>query len=159
LVAARAVSAVVNVDLAVVACESGGTAAGVLTNPLLKTLSSMLARVGVALVHLLIACRPSITLRAVADVSRHIVLTDASRTGVVPTLVHVSLASLAIPAWLASTVIVINLVGAPAVVEARVASALVDIFFAESSSVPRLTLAPVLVDLVHAVTSIETGVG
>ena len=151
--------AVVNVDLAVVSCESGGTAAGVLTNSLLKTLSPMLARIGIALIHLLITCRPSIPLRAVADVSRDIVLTDASRTWVVSALVHVSLATLAIPARLASTVIVINLVSAPAIVEARVASALVDIFFAQSSSVARLTLAPVLVDLVHAVTSIETGVG
>ena len=159
MVAARAVSAVVNVDLTVVAGESGGTAAGVLTNPLLKTLSSMLARVGIALVHLLVACRPCVTLWAVADVSGDIVLTNTSSTRIVSALVNISLATLAIPARLASTVIVINLVSAPAIVEARIASALVNIFFAQSSSVARLALASVLVDLIHTVASIETRVG
>ena len=159
MIATGGVLAVVNVDLAVVPCESGGTATGVLTNTLLKTLSSMLARVGVALIHLLITCRPCVTLWTVADVSGDIVLTDTSCTGVVPALVHVSLTSLAIPAGLATAVIVVNLVSAPAIVEARVARALVNIFFAESSSVARLTLASVLVDLVDTVTTIETGIG
>jgi len=159
LIATGGVLAVVNVDLAVVTGESGGTATSVLANALLKTLSSMLARVGVALIHLLFTCRPCVTLRAVADVSGDIVLTDTSGAGVVPALVHISLTSLAIPARLATTVIVVNLVSAPAIVEARVAGALVDIFFTQSSSVAWLTLASVFVDLVDAVTTVETGIG
>ena len=69
MIATRRVFAVVNVDLTVVSRESGGTEASILANALLKTLSPMLTRVGVALVHLLLTCRPSITLRAVADIS------------------------------------------------------------------------------------------
>ena len=60
---------------------------------------------------------------------------------------------------MATTVIVVNLVSAPAIVEARFACALVNIFFAKSSSVARLALASVLVDLINAVTTIETGIG
>ena len=69
LITTRRVFAVVNVDLTVVSRESGGTEASILANALLKTLAPMLTRVGVALVHLLLTCRPSITLRAVADIS------------------------------------------------------------------------------------------
>lgn len=158
MIATRGVLAVVNVDLAVIASESRGTATSVLANALLKTLSSMLARVGVALIHLLFTCRPCVTLRAVADVSRDIILTDSSDAGVVPALVHVRLTSLAIPAGLATAVIVVNLVSAPAIVEARIAGTLINIFFTESSSVTWLTLASVFVDLVDAVTTIETGI-
>jgi len=159
LIATRGVLAVVNVDLAVIASESRGTATSVLANALLKTLSSMLARVGVALIHLLFTCRPCVTLRAVADVSRDIILTDSSDAGVVPALVHVRLTSLAIPAGLATAVIVVNLVSAPAIVEARIACTLVHIFLTEPPSVAWLALAPILVDLVHAVTTVQARVG
>lgn len=154
MIATRGVLAIVNVNLTVVACKSRGTDAGVLANPLFKTLSSMLTGISITLIHLLITCQTCISPRAVTDVSRDIVLTDAPCAGIVPALVHVSLAPLAIPAWLATAVIVVNLVSAPAIVEARVARALVDIFLTQSPSVARLTLAPVLVDLVHAETTI-----
>jgi len=56
-------------------------------------------------------------------------------------------------------VIVVNLVSAPAIVEARIACTLVHIFLTEPPSVAWLALAPILVDLVHAVTTVQARVG
>ena len=58
-----------------------------------------------------------------------------------------------------AAVIVVNLVSAPAIVEARIACTLVHIFLAEPPSVAWLALAPILVDLVHAVTAVQARVG
>ena len=131
--------AIVDVDLAVVPCEPRRTSAAVLTNSLLQTLSSMLTRVSVALVHLLVTSGPGVPFGAVADVPGEVVLAHSPCARVVPALVHICLAALAIPAGLTTAVIVVNLVSAPAIVEARVACALVNIFFTQWISIPWLS--------------------
>ena len=151
--------AIVDVDLAVVPCEPRRTSAAVLTNSLLQTLSSMLTRVSVALVHLLVTSGPGVPFGAVADVPGEVVLAHSPCARVVPALVHICLAALAIPAGLTTAVIVVNLVSAPAIVEARIACTLVHIFLTEPPSVAWLALAPILVDLVHAVTTVQARVG
>ncbi len=76
-----------------------------------------------------------------------------------PTLVHVSLAPLAVPAVRAPTDEIIDDVGALAAVLAGLLQALVDVLLTKAAPVAGQALAAEPVDLVQAAALIEAGVG
>merc|ERR1719412_1709179 len=115
------VGAVVDVHLAVVPGVAGRAVAGVVAEPRLPALPAVLARVRVALVDLLGAGGPSVAPRAVADEPRDVVLAGAAHARVVPALVNIRLAPLAVPASDAPALVVVDPVGALAAVEAGTA--------------------------------------
>ena len=119
----------------------------------------MLAGVRVTLVHLLVAQGPRPATRTVAQEAGHVVLARAPRARVVPALVHVRLASLAVPAGLTAAAVVVHGVRALAVVHAGVAGALVHVLLAQPAPVAWLAVAPVRVDPVDTFSLVEAGVG
>ena len=149
---------VVNVHLTVSAREPGETGAGVAPDADLSAPAPVLARVRVALVDLLVTQRSRPASRTVADEATDVVLAGSSGAGVVPALVHVSLAALAVPARLAPAVVVVDLVRALAVVKAGTAGTLVDVLLAQPASVTRLAVAPEAADLVDALAVVEARV-
>lgn len=80
----------------------------------------MLARVRIALVDLPVTGGATPPRGAVADELGHLILTGAPVARVVPAFILISLASLAVPPWLAPTCVVIDQVSTLSIIEARV---------------------------------------
>lgn len=80
----------------------------------------MLARVGIALVDLPVTGGPTPPRRAVADELGHLILAGAPVAGVVPALIFICLASLAIPPWLAPACVIIYQVSTLSIIKTRV---------------------------------------
>ena len=119
----------------------------------------MLARVGVTLIDLLVTPGARPAGRTVTRVAGHVILTRATVTRIVPTLVHICLTSLAIPSWLAATGEVIDQVSALATMHTGVAQALIDVLLTQSASVSRLAATLKPIDLVNTLSLVQTGVG
>jgi len=149
---------VVDVDFTVESRITKRTIAGVFTHSFLVTFSSVLARICSTLVDLLVTGWTCVASWTVADVPRHIIFAGTSLTRIVPTLVHVCLASLSVPTWLTATVIVVHLVHTLATIETRSILAFVYILFTESSSISRFALTPVRVDFINTFSIIEARV-
>lgn len=156
-VLARTVDAVVNVYLAVLSGESWLTDALVRAK-LVVAFAAVLTRIGVTLVNLLVTRGAAPAWRTVANKPRDVILTVTSDTGVVATLVNVSLASLPKPARLTRALVVIDQVNTLAAVLTRAVETLIDVLLAQSASVARLapTLEPV--DLVHTLALAQAGI-
>lgn len=152
------VGTIIDVDLAIDPSEAKRTITTIGTN-LVQTFATMLTRVGIALVYLLVTGGSTPPRGAVTDELRHLVLTGAPVAGVVSTLIHISLAPLAIPAWLAPTSVIIDKVCTLAIVQARIEGTLIDIFLTEPPSVSWLALAPVTIDLIYTLSLVQTRVG
>ena len=156
-VLARTVDAIVDVYLAVLSGESWLTDA-LVGAKLVVAFATVLTRVGVTLIDLLVTRGAAPAWRTVADKPRYVILTMASDTGVVATLVNVSLTSLTKPARLTRALVVIDQVDTLASVLTRVMETLIDILLAQSASVARLapTLEPV--DLIHTLSHVQAGI-
>jgi len=152
------VGTIVDVDLAVDAGEARGTDAPVGPH-LVQALPSMLTRVSIALVNLSVTGGTAPPWRAVAYELGHLILTCAPVTGVVSALIFISLTSLAIPAWLAPTGVVIDQVCTLSIIQAWIRGTLIDIFLAQPPPVPRLALTSVPIYLIHTLSLVQTRVG
>ena len=154
---ARTVDAVVDVYLAVLSSESWLTDALVRAK-LVVAFAAVLTRVGVTLVDLLVTRGAGPAWRTVANKPRDVILTVTSDTGVVATLVNVSLTSLTEPARLTRALVVIDQVNTLAAVLTRAMETLIDVLLTQTASVARLapTLEPV--DLVHTLPLVQAGI-
>lgn len=152
------VGTIVNINLTVNASKARRTHTPVGPN-LVKTLSTVLARVGITLVYLLVTGGATPPRGAVADELGHLVLTRAPVAGIMSTLVLICLAPLAIPARLATTGIVTDEICTLSIVEAGIRGTFIDIFLTQSSSIARLALASVAIDFIHTLSLIQTRVG
>lgn len=156
-VLARTVDAVVNVYLAVLSGESWLTDALVRAK-LVVAFAAVLTRVGVTLVNLLVTRGAAPAWRTVANKPRDVILTVTSDTGVVATLVNVSLTSLTEPARLTRALVVIDQVNTLAAVLTRAMETLIDVLLAQSTSVARLATTLEPVDLVHTLALAQAGI-
>lgn len=154
---ARTVDAVVDVYLAVLSSESWLTDALVRAK-LVVAFAAVLTRVGVTLVNLLVTRGAAPAWRTVANKPRDVILTVASDTGVVATLVNVSLTSLTKPARLTRALVVIDQVNTLAAVLTRAMETLIDVLLAQSTSVARLATTLEPVDLVHTLSLVQAGI-
>lgn len=154
---ARTVDAVVDVYLAVLSSESWLTDALVRAK-LVVAFAAVLTRVGVTLVDLLVTRGAGPAWRTVANKPRDVILTVTSDTGVVATLVNVSLTSLTEPARLTRALVVIDQVNTLAAVLTRAMETLIDVLLAQSTSVARLATTLEPVDLVHTLSLVQAGI-
>ena len=154
---ARTVDAVVDVYLAVLSSESWLTDALVRAK-LVVAFAAVLTRVGVTLVDLLVTRGAAPAWRTVANKPRDVILTVTSDTGVVATLVNVSLTSLTEPARLTRALVVIDQVNTLAAVLTRAMETLIDVLLAQSTSVARLATTLEPVDLVHTLSLVQAGI-
>lgn len=154
---AGAVDAVVNVDLAVLSSEAWLTDA-LVGAELVVAFAAMLARVGVTLINLFVARGTAPARRTVTDEPRDVIFTVTSDTGVVATLVNVSLTSFPKPAGLTCALVVIDEVDTLASVLARAVQTLINVLLAQAASVARLAPALEPVDLVHALALVQARV-
>lgn len=92
-------------------------------------------------------------------VAGHVILARAAVTGIVATLVHVCLTSLAVPSWLAATGEVIDQVSALSTVHTGVAQAFIDVLLTQPASVSRFAATLESIDLVNTLSLVQTGVG
>lgn len=118
----------------------------------------MLARVGVTLINLFVARGTAPARRTVTDEPRDVIFTVTSDTGVVATLVNVSLTSFPKPAGLTCALVVIDEVDTLASVLARAVQTLINVLLAQAASVARLAPALEPVDLVHALALVQARV-
>ena len=156
-VLAGAVDAIVNVDLAVLASEAWLTDT-LVGAELVIAFAAVLTRVGVTLVDLFVTRSAAPARRTVTDEPRDVIFTVTSDTGVVATLVNVSLTSFPKPARLTRALVVIDEVDTLASVLTRAVQTFIDILLAQAASVAGLTPTFEPIDLVHALALVEAGV-
>ena len=156
-VLAGAVDAIVNVDLAVLTGEAWLTDT-LVGAELVVAFAAVLTRVSVTLIDLFVTRSAAPARRTVTDEPRDVIFTVTSDTGIVATLVNVSLTSFPKPSRLTRALVVIDEVDTLASVLTRAVQTFIDVLLAQAASVAWLTPTFEPIDLVHTLALVEAGV-